>query len=89
VFKGSLKVDTISDDISNKNKKNHEPSLGLKFLEYCKISRIYALVYNTQADFSLLLTGKIRVHMHNTDPASGERHQMLALQILDCYIENS
>jgi len=42
-----------------------------------------------QADFSLLLMGKIRVLMHNTHPASDECCQMLALHKLDCYIESS
>ena len=32
---------------------------------------------------------KIRVLVYNTHLASSERRQMLALQILDCYIEKS
>ena len=39
----------------------------------------YALVYNTQTDFPLLLMDKIRVLVHNTHPTLGERRQVLAL----------
>jgi len=44
---------------------------------------------NIQADFSLLLMRKIRVLVYNMQPASGEHRQMLALQILDGYIESN